>query len=456
MSSLFGIMSIAVRALLAEQGAMNATANNVANLNTPGFSRQRPVLAEGDPTTLGTLTMGTGVVLERLESLRDPILELRLHEETQQQGHLDSFVTAMRQVEVMFSSSSGDIGAQISNFFSSLQQLSTDPANFSLRQGVLTAAGNLAGAFRTTANNLSSQRATLDLDVKQAVEQINLLTGQIAELNRQISDMENLKQDPSTFTDQRTLLIRQLSDLVDVSVIQTESSVTLTTSNGTALVAGDRSFDLTAQVDPSGVQHIFAQGSDITAKLTAGKIAGLLQVRDQKIPGLLASLDILAAGLASALNTAHRSGFDLNGTAGGDLFVPPPGSGQGAAAGMMVVISDPALLAASSDGSPGSNGNLALLSAVHDQPVASGQTPTDFYANLVFGVGSDVSNGTAELEASQLILRQLEDQRGSISGVSVDEEAANMLRYQRAYEAAARVVSTVNEMLDTTINLGRY
>ena len=112
------------------------------------------------------------------------------------------------------------------------------------------------------------------------------------------------------------------------------------------------------------------------------------------------------------------------------------------------------MLAASSDGTAGSNGNLAVVSAVHDQAVASGRKPLDFYSNLIFQVGSDTANTAADLDASQLILRQLEGQRASISGVSLDEEAANIVRYQTAYQAAARVISTVNTLLDTVVNLG--
>lgn len=456
MSSLFGTMWIAVGGMLAQQGALDVTSNNVANVNTPGFSRQRPVLVQGDPIQYGAFSLGTGVVLERLESLRDPILELRIQEETQQQGRLDALVSGMSQVQVMFTSSSNDIGTEISNFFASLNQLSTDPANISLRQGVLIAAGNLANTFRNTVHNLDVQKTSLDVNVTQVVQQVNLLTGQIAGLNQQIKSLEDLHEDASAFIDQRNVLIGQLSGLIDVSSVESDSGLTLTTSNGTALVAGNHSFALDTQLDVSGVQHIFAQGADITSRLTGGKLAGLLEMRDQKIPGLLANLDALAAGFASAVNTAHRSGFDLNGDPGGDLFVAPPAGGQGAAATMAVAITDPNLIAASSDGSPDSNGNMAVLSAVHGQAVASGQTATDFYANLVFGVGSEVSNALAESDASELILRQLQDQRGSISGVSLDEEAVNMIRYQRAYEASARMVSTVNDILDTTINLGRY
>ncbi len=455
MSGLFGTMSTALSALQAEQGALEATTNNVANANTPGFSRQRATTVESDPVIQGSLSFGTGVSLQ-LQSLRDPILELRLNQETQQQGQLDAQVSAMQQIETMFGNSTGDIGTLMSGFFNSIGQLSTNPASMPLRQGVLTAAGNLAKGFRNTARNLQQQQGNIDLNVGQTVSQINVLTKQIANLNGEISGMQNLKEDPSTFLDQRTNLIRQLSQLVDVAVVQSDNGITLTTSAGTALVAGQQSFDLWTQISSSGMQEVMAQGTDITSRIAAGKLGGLLQIRDQKIPSILSQLDTLAGGLAASLNTANRAGFDLSGTAGGDLFAAPPASGPGAAAGMALLISDPSLLAASSDGSPGSNGNLANFTAVSGQPIASGQTPTDYYANLVFQVGSDVSNGSAEAEASSLILQQLEDQRASLSGVSLDEEAANMVRYQQAYNAAARVVSTVNSLLDAAVNLGRY
>jgi flagellar hook-associated protein 1 FlgK len=414
------------------------------------------VFIEGDAVPESTLTFGSGVVLESVQSLRDPILELRLNEETQQHSQLDTMVTAMQQIEVMFSGSSGDLGAQITKFFGSLEQLSTNAASASARQGVVTAGGNLATSFRTTVNHLQAQRANLDLSVGQMVEQVNLLTTQIARLNGEISGMENLHQDAGTFIDQRTNLIRQLSELTDVSIVKSDNSLTVTTSSGYALVAGERSFALTSQRDFSGEQHIFSHDTDITTQLTGGSLAGVLTVRDQKIPGLLADLDTLASGLATAINTAHRNGTDLAGNPGGDFFTPPPAGGAGAAANFSLLITDPARIAASSDGSPGSNGNLAELLAVQRQAVAAGQSPTNFYSDLVFRVGSDVANGSAERDASDLILRQLEDQRSSLSGVSMDEEAANLIRYERAYQAAARVITTIDEITQTAIQLGRY
>jgi flagellar hook-associated protein 1 FlgK len=433
---------------------MGATTNNVANVNTPGYSRLRPVLIESNPVVEGSVTYGQGVTLQKLESLRDPILQLRIQNETQQQGQLNAFVSAMQQAQVRFTSSSSDIGSQISNSFSSLSQLSTDPTNLSLRQGVLTAAGNMATVFNNTSNSLTQQQTNIDSNVTQAVQQVNTLTGQIAGLNTRISQLQGVGQDASAFVDQRDTLIGQLSGLIDVSTIRSDNGLTLTTSTGSPLVVGGQSFALSTQTNASGLQDVYAQGVDITAKLTSGELGGSIEVRDQKIPALLSSLDTLAAGLANALNTANKTGFDLNGNPGGNLFVPPPVSGKGAAANIAVQITDPSLIAASSDGSPGSNGNVAVLSAVQNQGVAGGQTPTDYYSNIVFGVGNDVSNGSAELTSTQLVLNQLQDQRGSISGVNLNEEAANMVQYQNAYTAAAKVVTTVNDMLYIVINMG--
>ena len=455
MSGLYGSLSVALSALLAEQGAMEAAANNVANVNTPGFSRQRPVIVPGEPVVVGSLSFGTGVYLQRMQSLRDPILELRLHEETQQQGYTNALVSGMNQVEVMFNSTGADLGSAITHFFASLNQLSTDPASTPMRQSVLTAAGNLAAAFQNSAKNLSTLKSNIDLDVQQTVDQVNVLTSQIAKLNSQIAALENVHEDASAFIDQQTQLIRNLSGLIDISVVQTEQGLSLTTSSGTALVTSDRSFQLQSQLGSDGAHHVLAQGADITTAISAGKLGGLIAVRDQKIPELNSSLDQLAAGLSSALNTAHRSGFDLNGDVGGDLFVPPPASGAGAASNIAVAVINSDLLAASSDRSTGSNGNVIQMAAVHDMKVVSGETPIDFFSHLTFRVGADIANGKSELEASGVVLRQLEDQRAAISGVSLDEEAANLVLYQRAYQAAARVISTVNEMLETVINLGR-
>lgn len=455
MASLTGILAIATGALEADQGVLSATSNNVANVNTPGYALIEPDLEASAPVVIGSLSYGTGVSLEKLQSIRDPILQVRIQQETQQQGQLNASLNALQQVQANFSSTTGgDIGSQISQLFSSLDQLSTDPSNLSDRQGVLTAANDLATTFNGTANSLTQQRSSLDLNVTQAVEQINTLTGQIAGLNTQISTLSGSGQDASDFIDQRDVLIGQLSNLIGISQISNENNgLTLVTGNGTPLVVDGQSFQLSSQTNPSGYQDIFANGADITSQINSGELAGYIQVRDQTIPGILSNLDTLAAGLANGLNAANQSGYDLNGNPGGDIFVPPPASGTGAAANLQVQITDPSLLAASSDGSPDSNGNLANLSAVATTANINGQTPSDYYSGIVYNVGNDVSNGTAELSSAQLVLNQLQDQRNSISGVSLNEEAANTLQYQQAYDAAAKVVTTIDDLMTTVITM---
>ncbi len=453
MSSLNASLAIALSGLSAEQEALAATTNNVANVNTPGYTREVPVLVSSDPVVVSPLTLGTGVTLQNVESIRDPILESRIQQETQTQGQLSSLVAALQQTQVNFTSSTGDIGTAITNFFNSVNTLSTNPSDLSLRQGVLTAAGNLATAFNATANNLTTQNQNLDQNVVQDVGQINTLSQQIAQLNAQISNLENVGESAGSFIDQRTQAIDQLSSLVDVSVIPSDNSLTLTTASGAPLVAGQQSFQLTTAITPSGLHDVYSQGNDITSAIASGELGGTLQTRDQQIPAIQSQLDTLAAGLANAVNTVQAGGFDLNGNAGTDLFTPPPAGGTGAAASLSVAITDPSLIAASSDGTPGSNGNAEALYALSSQAVISGQSPEDYYSGIVFNVGNATSNATAEQTASGLVLQQLNDQNSTISGVSLDEEAANMVTYQNAYAASAQVITAINDMMYAVINM---
>jgi flagellar hook-associated protein 1 FlgK len=453
MGGLNASLAVALSGLTAEQGALEATANNVANVNTPGYSREVPVLQSNDPVGVRPLTFGTGVTLQSIQSIRNPILESQIQQETQTQGELSALVSALSQTQTNFTSSTGDIGTQISNFFNSVNQLSTNPSDSSLRQGVLTAASNLAGAFNVAANNLSAQRTSLDQSVAQDVGQINQLTAQVAQLNGKIANLQNVGESAGSFIDQRTQLIDQLSSLIDVSVIQSDNTLTLTTASGTALVDGQQSYQLSSQLGASGTQQVFAQGANITASVVSGQLGGDLQARDQQIPVIQTQLDTLASGLANAVNSVQATGFDLNGNAGTNLFNPPPASGPGAAASLSVAITDPALIAASSDGTSGSNGNAEALYALRNQGVVNGQSPTAYYSSIVFNVGSASANANAEQSASSLVLQQLNDQRSSVSGVSLDEEAANMVRYQQAYSASAQVITAINDMMNAVINM---
>ena len=454
MSGLFGTISIALRAMQAQQGAIAGTSNNIANMNTPGYSRQQAVLVESDPAYVGNVKVGSGVNLTGFQSIRDDVLELRMQEEQQQQGQLGSTLDAMNQVETLFPSDGTGIDQEMSQFFGSLSSLSVNPADPSLRQSVLTSAQNLANVFQVTSGKLQKQQSDLDSQVSQAVLQVNQLSAQIAELNGQISSMPANSTEAGTFTDQRNQLIQQLANVIDVTTIRSDNSISLTTANGVPLVVGNQNYQLSTQPDASGRVQVMSGSQNMTGEIRSGQLAGLLQVRDETIPSILSDLDTLAYNLATQFNAVHTSGYDLNGNQGTDFFVQPA-TQSGAAASLAVNITDPSQIAASSDATAGGNGNLLSLIDLQNQPIVGGSTPISFYSNLVFRVGSNISDARSQQQASDLVSQQLQDQRGAVSGVSLNEEATNLLRYQRAFEAAARVVDVITSLTDTAVNLGR-
>jgi flagellar hook-associated protein 1 FlgK len=452
MGSLSSMMWMASQALGVDQGALDATANNIANQNTPGYSREIPVLTEADPTVEGNITYGNGVTLQQIQSVRDQVLQLQISEQNQQQGSAQAQYNSLQQVQTLFSDPTQGIGADFTAFFNSLSQLSTDPSNMSDRQAVLTAAQNLVGDFHSTEQNLDSIQSGLNQSVGQDVTQINSLTQQIAQLNVQVGEMQKLGQDPGTLGDKETQLIQQLSQLTSVNQIQTENGLTLTTGNGTALVVGGQSFALQTTSGPDGMTDISSQGQDITSSLKGGQLGGNLQIRDTVLPGLISQLDGLASQFASSFNAAQSSGYDLSGNAGQAFFSDT--SGPGAASNLTVAISDPSLIAASSDKTSGSNGNVANLLAVQNQALASGENPIDTYAGFVSLTGNLTAQANTEVSASTSSLNQLNNQLGSISGVNLDEETTNLMNYQRAYEAAARVVTTVDALTQNVLDMG--
>ena len=459
MASLSASLNIAVQSLLSEQGAIETTSNNIANVNTPGYSRQRPNLEETPPVQFGTLTFGTGVKLASVSSLRDSILDLRVNQETQQQGQLGSFISGGQQIQALFNETTGTgLQAPLTAFFGSLSQLSANPSDLNVRQGVITAAQNLASDFNQASNNLTTQQRNVDLSVTQSVSQINALTSQIAAVNIQVTSASAVGQNPGPFVDQRQQLINQLSNLVDVSQIDAgNGSLTLTTSSGAPLVVAGQSFQLTTQPDPAtGLQHIFSQGTDITSKITSGQLAGQLQIRDQEIPSIRTSLDTLASSLSSAVNTQNQAGFDLNGAAGGNIFSPPPAGGVGAASSITLATTDPTKIAASggsAPGSPGDNTNANALLALQNQNIVAGDTPLNYYSGLVFKIGNDVSTAQINQQSGSLVLQQIQNLQGGVSGVDINEEAANLIRYQNAYSASAKIASTIDTLMQTAINM---
>jgi len=443
-----------MQALEATEAALNATSNNIANSNTPGYTREVVQLSADPMTDAGDEVSGGGVSMDGLQSIRDELLNLQIQQQTSLQSSADAQSSSLQQIQSYFTSNGVDIASALTAFSSSLAQLSAAPGSSAAQQGVLSEGQSLANAFNTTANGLTSAQSAADGQVTQTVAQINTLSSQIAQLNGQLSQLTAAGQDGGTVEDQRDQLVQQLSSLTGISVTQNAGGETITTGNGSPLVMGSQSFSLQTTTGSDGMQHVLdSNGNDITSSIQGGTLGGAIQVRDQVIPGLLGQLNTLATQFATAFNTAQAQGYDSNGNAGQAFFSVPSGT-TGAAAGISVALTLPSQVAVSSDGSSGSNGNVANLSAALTNALPSGQTVAGGYASLVFQVGNAASNASTQSTAIGQNLLQLTNQQGSVSGVSIDEETTNLIRYQTAYEAAARIVSTIQQLSTDTLDMG--
>jgi flagellar hook-associated protein 1 len=454
MASITSILSSATQSLLADSGALQVTNNNIANANTPGYSRQIPVFEEAAPTSDGNFSIGNGVVLQGYQSVRDELVSNQIQQETQSQSSANAQLSTLQQIQPTFTTSTQDIGTEITALFTNLSSLSTNPTSSADRQGVLAAGNNLAAAFNSASDVLTTQQTALNSPVAQDVSQINQLTQQIAALNPQIAEMAATGQNGGSLQDQQGQLVLKLSTLTNVSITQTPQGETLTTGNGTPLVVGSQSYALQTATGSDGMQHVLDQnGADLTPAISGGDLGGMIQMRDKTIPGLLNQLDTLANQFGTAFNAAQAKGFDQNGVVGGNFFTLPA-TVAGSAGAISMAITNPTKIAASSDGTAGSNGNLGNFSAIQTTALPAGNTPGEAYAGLVYQVGSLTSNANAESTATAASLLQLNDQLSSVSGVSIDQEATNLITFQTAYQAAARVISTMQAMFSVTMTMG--
>jgi flagellar hook-associated protein 1 FlgK len=463
MGTVNSLMDLARQTLMADQAALGVISNNVANQNTPGYTRQVVNWQTRDSVTIGSYTMGEGVAVgSQGVSQRDRILEQRVQQQTQTQAQSEALSSALNQIQNIFglsstssSSSSTALGSAMDSFFGALSSLTANPSDATTRQAVMTAAKNLADAFNAASNQMTQISTDLDKQASGYVDRINTLTSTIAALNKQIGSTSP-DSDAGVLEDQRQQAIAELSQYLGLNQITNESNgITLTTSNGAVLVSGGQSYAMsTTQI--AGVTHLLAGGSsqDVTVGLTGGALGGILAARDQQIPAFQGALDKLAYSLGTQINQVNAQGFDGNGNPGQAIFALPP-SATGAAGLIGMAAADPQSIAAAASGEGATgNSNALLLAQVSTSTIVAGQTAFGFFTSLLAQIGSAASGATTDNTAQQTMLTQLTSQRNALSSVSLDEEAANLTNYQRAYQAAAKVFSIADEIMASALNLG--
>jgi flagellar hook-associated protein 1 len=461
--SLTALLNLSQNALLANQAAIDITSNNVANVNTPGYTKEVAQWTD-DSVSLSNGAPTDSNVDVTAVSQRDRVLDQRVAQQTQLQSATSTESTALDALQNVFgltststSASSTTLGSDVDAFFNSLSSLEADPADSSTRQGVLSAAQTLASDLNSASSQIASQTNALNQQVVSVVGQVNSLTASIAALNQQITSTSP-DADAGTLEDQRQQDIAQLSQYIGFNQTTTQDNgITLTTTNGALLVSEDQSFALGTTVSGGNVQVTSSSiiaNQNISSGLTGGELGGMLEARDGAVASAASSLDTLAYAIGTAVNTQNEAGIDANGNPGGALFTLPSTS-NGAASSIAVVTTDPNAVAAAviGEGSSGAT-NATALAALSTSTIVNGQTASTYFASFLTQVGTAAASAANNTTVQQTSLTQLTTQQSSLSGVSLDDEASNLTEYQRSYEAAAKVFSIVDELMASALNLG--
>jgi flagellar hook-associated protein 1 FlgK len=458
MGSLTQLMYTARDSLQAQSYGLNVTGQNITNVNTPGYVRRDPLL---ETRALGTATTGS-VTANGLRRATDIYIERREMASLGSSAAATEHDNQLASIEAMFNDLSGTgMGSSLDGLFSSFSALASNPNDPTTRAAVLGAAGAFADRANSMGNSLADAKNEMLQQAQATAAEINERANSIAMLNRRIVAAEAQGEDAADLKDQRNNVLLGLSKLIDVRTIPDDKGSIIVQASGSSLVDGTDTRPITIDLNADGSLKIMSStngggSTEITQFLTGGKLAGIKEARDVDLFDVSSKLDKLVFDVATAVNTQHAAGFGSDGATGRNLFDVGP-TFDGAARAIRLgaaVAGNPAAVAASSDAAsvPGGTGNAVALANIWQAPITGGRTAADSYGDLVGSIAQRKSAVAQAVDTQNAIKDQIQAMRESMSGVSLDEEMVSLTKYQRAYEAAGRVLSTVDELMQDLIN----
>ncbi len=501
--SIFDTLGIGKQGLLSQARAIQVTANNIANVNTPGYTRQRPVFVPVAPTsTRGGVPLGGGVEISDVQRIANAALDAQLQHERQELAFQNGIEAGLARLEAIFQELEGTgISATLAQFFANLNDLASNPDQLTIRSQVVESAITLSDMIRDTDRRLHQLQLGANQQVAQLTTEISEIASDIAQLNRQIFAREvGSAATASSLRDERNQLVAELGQRIDfTSFERDDGQIAVFVGGGFLLVDSDFAARLDASVDQSSQPlsdpsffNVFqnVEGSiagPITSGISGGDLGAALELRDTRIQFYRSSMDELAFTLANRVNTQHLAGYGLVDDTQRRLFIDPtqPADPQGpdftAVAGAASVIAVNAdivannsniaagatSLGAGQGAASGDNVNALALAGLQsgssaffqigDPPAgpATGaqQTLGDFMDSLFGTLGAEVQSARRGARQEGLVVATLEEQRAALSGVSLDEEVTNLIRYERAYQAAARVIQVADELMEQLLSL---
>jgi flagellar hook-associated protein 1 FlgK len=464
MSTFRGI-SASLTALHANQRAMEVAANNIANVNTEGYTRQRVNLTEiGGPSVPGMYSqaraIGDGVIVDNVERLRDQFLESRGRVEHGQQAYLLGTQRTLTGVETAFAEP-GDtaLQAQLGDMWNAFADVANKPDDEAVRSALVVRSTLVADTIRNTSGQLESVWNTTYNELESMVSEVNETARTVADLNKSIVMNGHLGQPANDLSDRRDMAAMKLVELTGGTVLNRPDGSLDILVGGSMLVGGGTTREM---LPPSGAHTIaeakagtlvdvrWADGANPKVATSAGKLGATLESLNSTLTTYSKALDEVAKNLADTVNTAHAKGQTDAGVAGGTYF----GSGSAdpvTASNIRMEITDPKELAMADLGAdPGAKDgtNADRMADVAKDP----NGPNVRYKRLVVDLGVQTQAANRRVDIQNGIVGDVDAQRAGESGVNIDEEMTNLVQFERGYQAAAKVITTIDEMLDTLIN----
>ena len=459
------------RALQAQQAALNTTGHNIANANTPGYSRRQVRLENAVSAVQGDI--GVGADMAGLTRQRSHFIDAQMRVQQQVLGRWEVLERALGSIEAVFNEPAGagsseagtifnqpsglGLSGSLSRFWNAWQDLANVPESGAARAAVRQEADFLATTLHQYHDQLRITRAEMDADVVDEVAAINALLDQLAAINGEVPQSSFAGGDASDLKDRRDLIIDQLSRKADIAVNTSDNGQISVLMAGHNLLQGENVVHLQIRQtadNGTSVSRIHYADDGAVAPISEGRLRGLIQARDEVVPKLLTDLDEMAVGLVTEINALHRTGFGLDGGTGVNFFDPEKTHASN------ITINDAILtslnnIAASADGNAGDNGMALALSNLRNAHILNNGTQTveGFHQQMLGEVGALSSEAQTMAENHRLFSAQIENRRQSVQGVSLNDEASQLVMFQRAYQAAARTVSIIDELLEVTVNI---
>jgi flagellar hook-associated protein 1 FlgK len=466
MRSTFGGLEVGLRGLRAHQLALEITGHNIANADTPGYSRQvanltatRPytIPAFNRPATAGQI--GTGVEVAEILRMRDEFIDVQIRKESTNQGRWKMRQSNLEQLEVILNEPSDEgIAANLNKFWKNLQELSLRPEDMAIRSVIQQTGIVFTDMLRHTYSQLQTLQRDLDAQVQIIGGRINSLARQIAALNEEIGKVTAVGDNPNDLMDKRELLVQELASLTNIT-IQTDNLNRYTISiSGSLLVSGNLSsaLDFVRNPEREGLVDVVWADTGHRVDLRGGELKGLLEMRDEEVAFYMDALNEFASTLIEEFNQVHAAGYGLNGSHNLAFF---SGTGAYDIGITEEILNDLNNIAASIDvgggmGAPGNGDNAIRLARVisNDFLMNGGTTTlTDYYESLIVRLGITAEEAKTMLENKNALIHHLENRQEAVAGVSLDEEMVNLIKFQNSYSAASRMITAVDEMLQILI-----